>query len=310
MDMKVTNTNKHIKRLKRFNISKDLSVPRAFVEKIRVRDGNIYMSVSYRRARAFCCYTADFQIIYRVEERELQDKGFGDYRTLAVSNSGEMIICSLLPDKQVNFFTLDRSGKIKSISTPGNIPLPQSIAVNDDAIIYIHSLFADYPIYRYHTGTEEVSPVGIFPDKRHKVTERIGQLAIDNDGKILIIYENYPVYIQAYCPNGELLFEKKPEEPEPPVDLITSVLDFDIEPDKGNIYILRNSSTRQNREVEIITTDFSRSERIYLPSETRRIGVSPGGIIYSSRTGMSVWTMLTSMHLYGAATTVDKYTVN
>jgi len=41
-----------VKRIRRFNISKDLWVLRGFVDAIRVWEGDIFVSVAYRKGRA------------------------------------------------------------------------------------------------------------------------------------------------------------------------------------------------------------------------------------------------------------------
>jgi hypothetical protein len=301
--------NLSTKRLKRFNISRNLSVPRAFVEGIRVWGDDLFMAVSYRRARAFCRYTPDFKPVYRVEERDLLEKGFGEYRSFAVNDRGEMILCSSLPGNKTGFLTLEGSGEIKSFRTLDGIPLSESISTGDDKSIYIHSPFADHPVYRYSQDTGGVYPIGDFPETRKNITERFGQLNRGDNGDIMVIYENYPVCIQRYSSEGFLVFEKIFQEPEPSLDFITSVLDSGVDIQNGDIYLLKNSSISEKRRVEILDPGGNHKNSFYLPAETRRIGVAPEGVIYSSGTKMSIWAMLVSLQLYGAITTVDKYLV-
>jgi hypothetical protein len=301
--------NTNLKRLKRFNVSRNLSVPRAFVEGLRVRNDNLFMSVVYRRSRVFCCYTQNFDLVYRIDETTLRQKGFGDYRTFTVNNQGEMVICSSLPDKRVILSIFDRTGNIMSIKTLSGIPLPESIASFDSQAVYFHSPFSEHPIYRYHPGKDEVLPTGEFPEGRTGTADKIGHLGIDNNGNLLVIYEKHPVHIQRYSPNGYKLSEIKIEEPAPELDFVISVLDFDIDPEKGNLYILRNSRVNDRTKVDILTSDGCKTGSVYLPPETHRLAVSPGGMIYSSRTRLSIWAMLTSLQLYGAVTTVDKYMI-
>lgn len=296
------------KRIKRLIVSKDLKILRAFIDAIRVVNGDIFISVAYRKGRAFCRYDGDFNLKYRVEEEYLSDRGFGDFRGFTVDTEGRFLLAGLYRGEDViSLFRLDENGKIAHTTYVSDFGLLESMTIDSGGNLYFHSPLKDNPVYRYSNDLSEVKPVGKFPSGRNGVSGRISQIAIDKEDNLIVVYETSPAIIQKYSPDGECIFEKRFEPVDESIDLLAQVLDFTINPDNNNLYILWNERDKRGRPVKILDPDGNEEGRFYLPSETRRIHITENGILYSSGTIFGLSGMLLSWGIYGAITLIDKY---
>ncbi|MCD4786410.1 MAG: hypothetical protein K8T10_21505 [Candidatus Eremiobacteraeota bacterium] len=297
-----------LKRIKRCIVSKNLKILRAFIDAIRVVNGDIFVSVAYRKGRAFCRYDGDFNLKYRVEEECLSGMGFGDYRGFAVDEEGNFILTGLHNGENVvSLFRLDKNGKVAYTTYINDIGLLESMAIDSKRNLYLHSPLKEAPVYRYSNDLSEVKPVGEFPSERDGVSGRIAQIAIDKEDNLIVVYETSPAIIQKYSPQGKCIFEKIFEPADESIDLLSQVLDFTINPDNNNLYVLLNELDKRGRPVKILNPDGDEEDRFFLPSCTRRIHITKNDILYSSGTIFGLPGILLSWGIYGAITLIDKY---
>jgi len=297
-----------LKRIRRCIVSKNLKILRAFVDAIRVVNEDVYVSVAYRKGRAFCRYDGDFNLKYRVEEEYLDGMGFGDFRGFTVDKEGNFILTGLYGgENMVSLFRLDENGKISYSTYIKDFGLLESVAVDSPGNLYLHSPLKDAPVYRYSSDLSKVNPVGKFPEGRDGISARIAQITTDSEDNLVVVYETSPAIIQKYSPDGVSVFERKFEPVSESIDLLSQVLDFSINPDNNNLYILWNQLDKRGRRVEILDPEGDEEDSFYLPASTRRLHIAENGILYSSGTIFGLSGMLLSWGIYGAITLMDKY---
>lgn len=297
-----------IKRLRRFNISKDLGILRAFVDCIRVFENDILVSVAYRKGRVFCRYDSNFKLKYRVEEKSLIDKGFGDFRGMSIDKNGNMILAGLLRPDTATLFTLNGDGKILRTGLIQGFPLLESAIPDSFGNLYLHSPIKSAPVYKYSPEMEQISTIGEFPSGKAGVIHRIAQIAIDKSDRLILVFENSPAMLYCYSTNGEEIYHKELDEKTSSIDTIAQILDFGVSPENGNIYLLKQNNGGA-KEVEIMDNTGVTAGKFHLPPEMRRIYVDKGGIFYTSGTYFGLSCMVLSGAIYGAMTVIDKYRI-
>lgn len=294
-----------LRQIRNFNISKDLSILRAFVDAIKFHNGDILLSVAYRRGRTFCRYDKDFRLRFRLEEKDLWNPGFGDFRCFNVDAGGNMIIAGNSRDGNAYLFTLSQTGEIIDKKIIYNFPFLESIAFDNSGNAYLHSPIRDFPVYLYKKDNPEPYGIGIFPESGKSVKNRMAKIEVDKNSNILVAFINNPSSIYNYSLYGKILNTVKYETIEDSVDQATQILDLSIDRKNDFFCILKNSPVNKKRTVEIYYNNGVLKESVSLSPLTRRICAAPEGIIYTSETHFGVLKMLLSLKLYGAMTLVN-----
>lgn len=294
-----------ITRTKRLVISKDLKILRAFVDGIKVINNDMFLSVAYRKGRAFCRYSPDMKLKYRVEEESLKTRGFGDFRNFTVDRQGNMILIGLVPPDTVSMFKIDPEGNTARTAFIPNFPLLESADVDARGILYFHSPLRDYPVYCYSDDLKPLGHIGEFPPGEKNVVRKIAKIGMNGGNSLTMVFENNPVYICRYSAEGELLFYKKLKSSTDSIDYITQALDFTLDPKTGFLYLLKETGDRKSKLVEIFDKMGAKVDSFTLPHHTRRIHLAGGNILYTSGTVFGIHGMILSKGIYGAITTID-----
>jgi len=298
-----------IKRKRRFIVSKALNILRAFVDGIIVVDDDVFVSVAYRKGRAFCRYDKNFNLKYRIEEENLAVGGFGDFRDFTVDRQGNLILAGLIRPDVVTLFIINGNGRIARTSHINDFPLPESIAVDSDDNIYLHSPLKEAPVYQFSPELEEMGPIGEFPPGEDGITRKMAQLAVDNDGNLTAVFENAPAYIYQYSKKREQVFSKEMASECKSIDFITQALDISMGPENGFLYILKQMGDKKSRIVEIINKSGEKIDELRVPGNARRIHLAKGNLLFSSGTLFGIGGMLLSGGIYGAITTIDVFKI-
>lgn len=290
-------------------ISRDLKILRAFVDGIKVVDGDIFLSVAYRKGRAFCRYSSDMKLKYRIEEETLRTMGFGDFRSFTADRQGNMILIGLVPPDLISFFEIDPEGKVSRTAFIPGFPLLESADVDARGVIYFHSPMKEHPVYCYSPDLKPLGHIGEFPPGGSDVIRKIAKISLNGGNSLTVVFENSPVYICRYSSEGKPLFYKKLKSSTDSIDYITQALDFTLNPETGFLYLLKETGDRKNKLVEIFDKMGAKVDSFPLPHHTRRIHLTEGNILYTSGTIFGLHGMILSRGIYGAITTIDVYNI-
>jgi hypothetical protein len=294
-------------RLKRrFILSRDLKILRALVDVIAVKGDDIYLSVAYRKGRAFCRYDKDFKLISRVEEQDLAKLGFGDFRGMAVDHNGNMIVAGQIRPDSVTIFILNGGGRIARTSVISDFPLLESLSCDTKGNLYLHSPIKEYPVYKYSPDLQLISGIGRFPKKSDSVVDRMARIYCGKDDCLNVIYENSPAILVRYSPDGNEIFRKEFTSTGNTIDDIAVVLDMCETGDKGEIYVLRENCRKDSRLLEKIDYSGKTADEVRVPPYIRRFFVRNDGIICMAGTLFGLKGMMMSGDIYGATTFIDE----
>ncbi len=296
-----------ITRTKQLVVSKDLKILRAFVDGIKVVGDDIFLSVAYRKGRAFCRYSSEMKLKYRVEEDTLKTMGFGDFRSFTADRDGNMILIGLVPPDLISFFIIDSGGKVARTAFIPDFPLLESADVDTRGILYFHSPLKEFPVYCYSPDLKPLGHIGEFPPGGNDVIRRIAKISLNGENNLTIVFENNPVYICRYSDRGNPVFYKKLRSSTQSIDYITQALDFTLNPENGFLYLLKETGDGKTRLVEIFDKLGSKIDSFPLPHHARRIQLAKGNILYTSGTVFGIHGMILSRGIYGAITTIDVY---
>lgn len=301
--MKITKT-------KRLVISRDLNILRAFVDGLKVVDEDLFLSVAYRKGRAFCRYSPEMKLKYRIEEEALRPKGFGDFRSFTADRHGNMILIGLLPPDLITLFEIDNGGKISRTTFIPGFPLLESADVDSDGFLYFHSPMKEYPVYRFSSDLKPMGNIGEFPPGNDDVIRRIAKISTNGGNNLTVVFENNPAYICRYDQEGKRIFYKKLKSSSQSIDYITQALDFTLNPQNGFLCVLKETGSKKHKLVEIFDKTGSKVDSFQLPHHTRRIHIADGNILYTSGTVFGLHGMILSGGIYGAITTIDVYKID
>ena len=296
-----------IKKKKSFLISKDLKILRAFVDAIRVVGDDIFISVAYRKGRAFCRYSKDLKLKFRIEEEYLAKMGFGDFRAFTVDKKGNLIVTGITSSDVISYFEINGEGKISRSAYIPDFPLLESADISSDGFLYLHSPIKEHPVYRFSPNLEPAGPIGKYPPGESNVTRRIAMIGLNGNDNLTMIFENNPVYVHRYSSDGEEVFSRKLKSETYSIDHITQALDFTINPEDGFLYILRDTGNKEERTIEVLDKSGEPADSFSVPLSTRRIHLAKGNILYTSGTVFGIHGMILSKGIYGAITTIDIY---
>ena len=299
-----------ITRIKQLVISRDLKILRAFVDGIKVVDGDIFLAVAYRKGRVFCRYSPEMKLKYRVEEETLKTMGFGDFRSFTANRQGNMILIGLVPPDLISFFEIDSEGKVSRTAFIPGFPVLESADVDAEGSLYFHSPMKEFPVYRYSPDLKPMGHIGQFPPEGNDTVRKVAKISMNGGNNLTIVFENNPVYICRYSQEGRQVFYKKLKSTTQSIDYITQALDFTINPDNGFLYILKETGNKKSKLVEIFDLLGSKVDSFPLPFSTRRIHLTEGNILYTSGTVFGIHGMILSKGIYGAITTIDVYKIN
>jgi hypothetical protein len=254
--------------------------------------------------------TKDFQLVYRIEEEDIWEKyNFGNFRTFALDNCGNMLVIASSRNNSTALLTIDKTGKLIKTNYIDYYKTIESSIFNENGNLIFHSPSQEFPFYRFDFDNNKIEPMGKYPEAKKTSIGRAGILQKDINGNIVIVYENYPSYMQTYSIKGELISEinldKDQKQPRP--DLLTRILDFTIEPETNKIFLLKNSSHCSPREIMVLDTTGNIKDNYELPPDTRRICAAKDNILYSSRTQFNIIEMIIKLKLYSAVTNLEVY---
>lgn len=298
-----------LKRQKRYFVSRELDILRAFVDAIRTAGDDVLISVAYRKGRAFCRYDKNLNLLYRVEEEYLNTTGFGDFRSFTAGPGGEFVLAGTIRPNTASIFKLNGKGRIKSTGFLPDFPLLESLAMDSQGNYYLHSPVREFPLYRFAADMTESVPMGQFPPGNGGVTRNMARVLVDKDDFPVVIFETSPAHVHRYSPDGGMVFSREIGPANDSIDSATAVLDAGLCPATGNIYILKDRGDGKKRPVEIISPLGETVEEFELPAFNRRLHIAPGGFLYSSFTRFGIPGMIISGNIYGATTVIDKYKI-
>ncbi|MFP4498230.1 MAG: hypothetical protein ACLFQV_08460 [Vulcanimicrobiota bacterium] len=276
------------------NISKLLKVYRAFIERIFFSNSKFFLVVSYRKDRAFCCFDSDWKLIYRIEESQLKNQGFLDYKCCVLNSLDELIIASQTHDSPVIFFKIDEYGNFHQLGELKNFPLIQSLTVDSVNNFYIHSPEMDSPICKYSSGFLHLKDIGEYEKLRKTVTQKIGILTSDQNN-VYFVHENQPRHLEVYSQQGEFINKK---EVNPGFQYL------DITVFEKNLFLLAMEPDFKSRFVEKTSLEGPENQIFRMKDYTQSITVDNSKSLIGSHTRFSIWYMLSSLNIYGAQTRI------
>ncbi|MCE1245479.1 MAG: hypothetical protein LWY06_02420 [Firmicutes bacterium] len=296
----------NLKLKRRFILSRDLKILRALVDVIIVREDDIYISVAYRKGRAFCRYDNNFKMKSRVEEQDLEKLGFGDFRGMTVDHNGNMIAVGQIRPDTVTVFTLSGEGKIVKTSVIHDFPLLESICCDNAGNLYLHSPVKDYPVYKYSPDLKLEGGFGEFPKKTDSVVDRMARISLGNNNCVNVLFENSPASLIRYASDGKEVFRVDLPSGGKTIDDIAVGLDMCETAGKGDIYLLREHGRRDSRLLEKYDSSGRKTDETKVPEYIRRFCADGNGAIHTSGTLFGLKGMMMSGDIYGATTFIDE----
>jgi hypothetical protein len=287
-----------------FNLSRRISVSRPFVDGMRARDGLLFVSVAYRKGRAFYCLDGGKTPRYAAHEDEIGERGLGQYRCIAVDPAGSLMLAGSFGEN-VRVFTLDGDGNTAMARVIPGVSLLSSMAAREGHL-YLHSPLFPRPVRRYGAGGEYES-LGSYPVEDGDAARKMAQIHVDGEGFLWVIYESAPPCVCRYDPAGREVFFMVMEDFPPSLDAMVPVLDSCPDPGTGLMLLLLDRGRGKKRLLRAVSPEGREAGEAEMERDTRRICAGGDGALYLSGTRFSLASMVFSLSIYGSTiTTVEK----
>lgn len=294
-------------RKRRFIISHSLKILRAFIDSMQTEGNSLYVSVAYRRGRVFCRFDSDYRLLFRVEEKNLALKGFGDFKSFRVSQDGNMILFGALQPDRVSIFTLNQKGKLISSRFISGCPLMESADCDREGNLFIHSPLMEHPFYEFDSCLRIKGPVGSHGENETNTMNRIGRILACENGSLIFARENLPARLTGYSKEGKQQFDINMDMESDSPDLIGHVLDMSLQADTGNIMVLTAPIENRLRSIRIFSPLGKQIATATVPAGVRRIHSLQKDRLLTSETIFGTAGIFLAGGLYGAITTLDEY---